>query len=50
MKKTLLQNFAIKNVKVNILKETARIIPKGRINAWDIISFLKKRGYSLKEI
>ena len=47
MKKTLMQNFPIKDVKTNVLEEKASMIPYKRVNVGDIISFLKKRGYVL---
>jgi len=49
MKKALMQHFAIKDVKINIPEEKARVISYKKLNAKDIISFLKKRGYLIEE-
>ncbi|MBI5803965.1 heavy-metal-associated domain-containing protein [Candidatus Pacearchaeota archaeon] len=47
MKKTLMQNFLIKDVKVDIPKEKVRVVVRGKIDPEKIVSFLRKRGYHL---
>jgi len=47
MKRTLNQNFALKKVEIDLLKERVHIESGRKINPESIIEFLKKRGYYL---
>lgn len=49
MKKALIQHFAVKEIKVDIIKEKVHLTATKRINPNNIIFFLKRRGYHLVE-
>lgn len=47
MKKTLEQHFNLKEIRVDIMNEKLHLTSMKRISPMSVISFLKKRGYSL---
>jgi len=49
MRKTLNQHFALKKIKIDVLKAKVHIMTHKKVSPKSVMVFLKKRGYGLVE-